>query len=224
MLDHQLPSLPPFESFWSELPGFFAWLQEGERPARPEPYRLAAGDQVIRPAVGTLSGLRLPRVAPLERIRFAAGNRLCVDLDYTTGDGHRSVRRIEPYSLRRTQEGNVLLHALRTDTGQHRSYRVDLINDAAVTNQVFAPKYAVELSPGSPLWIPPSRQSGPRPDPWRHPRSHRPTFGNEPRYVYECPYCRKKFRRRSADSRLRAHKDRYGQPCPGRSGIYVSGP
>lgn len=28
MLAHQLPSLPPFESFWNELPGFVAWLEE----------------------------------------------------------------------------------------------------------------------------------------------------------------------------------------------------
>ena len=151
MLAHQLPSLPPFESFWGALPSFFAWLALRERPTAPEPYRMAPGEQVIRPAVGNLAALQLRRVAPLERIRFAATNRLCVDLDYTTLDGHRSLRRIEPYSLRRTREGNVVLHALRTDTGEHRSYRVDLINDAAITDQDFTPKYAVELSPESPL-------------------------------------------------------------------------
>jgi hypothetical protein len=152
MLAHQLPSLPPFESFWDALPGFFAWLALRERPTAPELYPMAPGEQVVRPAVGGLAALRLRRVAPLERIRFAAANRLCVDLDYTALDGRRSLRRIEPYSLRRTQEGNVVLHAVRTDTGQHRSYRVDLINDAAITEQDFTPKYAVELSPqGAPF-------------------------------------------------------------------------
>ena len=41
--------------------------------------------------------VRAPPVSsPLEAIRFAAANRLCVDLHYLGG-----VRRIEPYSLRR---------------------------------------------------------------------------------------------------------------------------
>lgn len=225
MLSHQLPSLPPFESFWSDLPGFFAWLAERERPAAPVPYRMAAGEVLLRPAVGTLTALGLPRVAPLERIRFAAANRICVDLDYTTLEGRRSVRRIEPYSLRRTQEGNVVLHALRADTGQHRSYRADLINGATISNQFFTPKYAVELSPESPLAIPSARGgSGARSRASGSRAARRSSFGLEPRYVYECPHCRKRFRRRSADPRLRAHKNRYGQACPGRSGIFVSGP
>ena len=38
----------------------------------------------------------------LERIRFAAANRLCVDVGYE-GD----VQRVEPYSLRKARGGNV---------------------------------------------------------------------------------------------------------------------
>jgi len=44
-----------------------------------------------------------------------------VDIDYTTLDGRRSVRRIEPYSLRRTREDHAVL------------------DDAKMTDQVFAP-------------------------------------------------------------------------------------
>jgi predicted nucleotidyltransferase component of viral defense system len=172
MLAHQLPSLPPFESFWNELPGFFAWLAERERPIAPPPYEMAAGEQVIRPAVGALSALGLERVAPIERIRFAAANRLCVDLDYTTLEGRRSLRRIEPYSIRRTRDGNLVLHAVRAEIGEHRSYRVDLIHGAAVTDQVFTPRYAVELSPASPLSIPSARRAV---GASHRPRGRRPT-------------------------------------------------
>ena len=42
----------------------------------------------------------------LERIRFAAANRLCVDVGYE-GD----VQRVEPYSLRKARGGNVVLYA-----------------------------------------------------------------------------------------------------------------
>src|SRR5207249_9258342 len=64
----------------------------------------------------------------LEIIRFAAANHLCVDLAY---DG--SVRRIEPYSLQQTAEGNYVLGAIRSDSGEYRSYRVDRMQGATVT-------------------------------------------------------------------------------------------
>lgn len=82
-----------------------------------------------------------------------------------------------------------------------------------------------ELSPESPLAIPAARGGGAaRGGTAVRSGARRSTFGSEPRHVYECPFCRKRFRRRSADPRLRAHKDRYGQACSGRSGILVSGP
>ena len=75
-------------------------------------------------------------------IRFAAANRLCIDLDYLG-----SIRRIEAYSLRRTRDGNIILHAFDTDKNAHRSYRVDRIAGASTTNQAFIPRYEVELTP-----------------------------------------------------------------------------
>ena len=79
---------------------------------------------------------------PLEIIRFAAANRLCVDLTY------ESTRRlIEPYSLRRTQDGNLLLYAVKHETGEPRSYRVDRIQDAKATQVSFMPRYLIELTP-----------------------------------------------------------------------------
>ena len=56
----------------------------------------------------------------LEIIRFAAANHLFVDLPYD-----RSVCRIESYSLRETADGHFVLHAVPSDSGEHRSYRVD---------------------------------------------------------------------------------------------------
>jgi predicted DNA-binding transcriptional regulator YafY len=93
--------------------------------------------------------------APLEIVRFAAANHLCVDLRY---DG--TVRQIEPYSLRQMAEGNFVLHSIRTDAGEHRSYRVDRIEGAEVTGRAFTPRYLVELTPEGPLLVPPA---APRP-------------------------------------------------------------
>ena len=86
---------------------------------------------------------------PLEKIRFAAANRLCVNLFYKG-----SSRLIEPYSLRRSRVGDYLLFAIKHNTNESRSYRVDRIQGAEVTNTSFIPKYAVELTPTGPISAP----------------------------------------------------------------------
>jgi hypothetical protein len=158
--------------------------------------------------------------APLEIIRFAAANHLCVDLTY---DG--SVRRIEPYSLRQTAEGNFVLHASRSDTGEHRSYRVDHMQGASVASQSFTPRYLVELSTEGPLPVAPSiaRPNLARADLWgvRAGPRRAPTRGG-PTYVYRCTVCGKTFERKSMDGALNPHKNRAVYDCYGRHGAYVT--
>jgi predicted nucleotidyltransferase component of viral defense system len=144
MLRHQLPALPPLDSFWDVVPEFFVWLESGLAPEIPASYATAPGETILRART-----LRLPitpmQQSHLEVIRFTAANRLCVDLDYQGGS-----RRIEPYSLRRTKDGKVILHAWSIDSDAHRSYRIDRIQGARTTNQVFTPRYAIELTPTGP--------------------------------------------------------------------------
>ncbi len=218
MLAHQLPALPPVAAFWDVLPDFFAWLAGGEAPVELPAFALAAGESVIH---GRTLGLDIPNAAQthLEIIRFAGGNRLCVELDY-----QGSTRRIEPYSLRRTSEGNIVLHAFNLDKNEHRSYRVDRITGARVITETFVPRYAVELTPSGALSVPPSRSGRAfggmafsRPQPVR---SRARAFGR-PTYVYQCPVCEKKFRRQTHDSSLKPHQSPAGYPCPGRTGYLV---
>ncbi len=163
MLAHQLPAIPPYQSFWDELPGLFDWLTRGVAPVIPAAYAIAAGEVVLRQR-----DLRLPvsgRVQSfIEIIRFAAGNRLLVELDY-----RGSTRSIEPYSLRRTRDGDIILHAWNTDRDEHRSYRVDRIQGARTTSRAFVPRYSVELNPQGPVPVAPSA-SRPRSNPKRAPR------------------------------------------------------
>ena len=42
------------------------------------------------------------------------------------------------------------------DKNEHRSYRIDRIQGARSTNQIFTPRYAVELTPSGPVPIPPT--------------------------------------------------------------------
>jgi predicted DNA-binding transcriptional regulator YafY len=81
----------------------------------------------------------------LARIRFAAARGLCVDLDYVTEQGRRSLRRIEPHALRRTRDGHLVLHARRAGGRLHRAYRVERILGARLTRQRFTPHAAPEL-------------------------------------------------------------------------------
>jgi len=77
---------------------------------------------------------------PLEKIRYAAVNHLCVELGYKN-----EKRIIEPYSLRRTKESDLLLHAIKKKTGEHMAYRVDRIQSAEITDISFTPKYEIEF-------------------------------------------------------------------------------
>ena len=156
MLGHQLRMLPPFETFWDELPAFLTWLETGQPPRAPEPFGDVPGEEVVRSRTVHLPPsipfhARASLQAHLDAIRFAASNRLCVDLVY-----QGSTRRIEPYSLRRTPQGNVVLHAHNCDKNAHRSYRLDRIEGARVTDQSFTPRFAIELTPSGPVSIPPT--------------------------------------------------------------------
>lgn len=231
MLAHQLPALPALEAYWDALPDFFAWLLGEQAPVTAQLGAVTGSGEPYRPAYGQL-GLRTLSGSSLEIIRFAAGNRLCVSLDYTDNSGSRSSRIIEPYSLRQAQNGNILLYAVRAEDGQIRAYKIDQINDAFVTNIVFVPRHQIELSPGvtaaqvrqttgsaTRLGIPARSQRNASPSRGRN--TLRSTVGsNRPTYIYSCPICEKKFRRKKQGSRLNPHKSKDGGVCSARTGIY----
>jgi predicted nucleotidyltransferase component of viral defense system len=143
MLGHQLPALPDVDAFWQALEPLFAWLET----AAPVPALRRA-----ERSIDELTDWRPPPTmarwdeqAPLELIRFAGANRLKVDLDYVAERGRKGWRRgCEPYSLRRTRRGRLLLY-LVNDRGQLRSYGVDRIRSVAVTSDTFIPRYLVEF-------------------------------------------------------------------------------
>jgi len=226
MLRHQLQVLPPSGGVWDALPEFFSWLDGAAQPV-PAQEPLVPGEQTLRPPVGFLRREGVRGSSYLETIRFAASNRLCVELDYVDEEGHRSVRTIEPYSLRRTSGGDIVLRAVRAvraDNRQSRSYRLDRMRGADVTSRTFVPIYDIELSPADLGSVPPTTRADSSrgfrtPARSRSARSRR--RGSRPTYVYECTSCRKRFPRSKRNARLRPHKRPDGWDCPGRTGFWV---
>jgi predicted nucleotidyltransferase component of viral defense system len=218
MLAHQLPEVPDLPSFFQELPDLFEWLTRAVAPVTlPSiPFGMDE-DRAWQPPAMVYSWRT---AVPLETIRFAAANRLCVNLSY-----QGSKRLIEPYSLRRTKDGNIILHAVKRDTGESRTYRIDRIERASATKIPFVPRYAVELTPSGYISIPNSVSGTNFSVHTRHVSALRSkqlaTVETGPTYVVQCTYCGRKFIKKKSQITLNPHKDKSGYPCPGRSGFLV---
>lgn len=151
MLAHQLRALPAFDHFWAEVPRIFEWLNGAEVDEEIEPWPLAEDEEFWTPPTTFWTGMG----SRLEPVRFAAVNRLLVNLGY-----RGQHRLIEPYSLRRTRDGHILLHAIRADRGENRAYRVDRIQSVDVTNHPFTPRYLIEFPASGMVPAPPTQRRG----------------------------------------------------------------
>jgi hypothetical protein len=140
LLAHQLPILPDPDQFWNELPSVFLWLEGKEaKPSLSVAPTIEPFDNVWQPPPMVHAwGVAVP----LESVRFAAANHLCVNLRY-----QNSWRLIEPYALRRSLNGDLLLCAIKHETGEPRTYRVARIQALEVSKKSFAPRYRIELTP-----------------------------------------------------------------------------
>ncbi|GLH78118.1 MULTISPECIES: nucleotidyl transferase AbiEii/AbiGii toxin family protein [unclassified Bradyrhizobium] len=222
MLNHQLPALLPIASFWNALPEIFQWLHsEVVAPVLPAmPLMGGATAEIVRDRIiGLPTGL--PGQTAIEVIRFAAANRLLVNIDYRDKDGKRSTRAIEAYSLRRSREGAILLMAVRAEDGKSRTYRLDSILGASPTQTTFSPRYPIELTPTGVQSIPPTSRSTEISMPRASTRRQSRTSSSGPTYVFRCTVCGKLFERKTHDSTLRPHKNRAGYQCYGSYGAYI---
>jgi predicted nucleotidyltransferase component of viral defense system len=138
-------------------------------------------------------------------------------------------REVEPYSLvfKQRQDGLAREYFYCFDrTGGHtsgpsiKSWTLEGLQRVENTNIPFEPRYAVELRKagdsdnvgyfGQPF--------GSRP---RRPRTRNTRVRSGPTYTIQCPYCSKRFTRKTPSTRLNKHQDGYGNPCYGRVGIHL---
>ncbi len=207
MLAHQIPVLPPFQHFWGELNGLFRWLSgEIPRPASPLAASQANADNVD-PTWSAPASMEVWKAhIPLEQVRFAAANHLCIELGYND-----SMRTIEPYSLRRSRNGNLLLYGVKIESREIRCYSVGKIQGIKVTTKPFQPVVPVEFSATGPLSAPLTTR--------RHSLFHSSSSSSGTKYVIECSTCGRHFERKTRDTSLKPHKDQSGDDCYGRHGF-----
>lgn len=149
MLAHQLPSLPALESFWADISPFFDWLNGSIQVEQLVPVS-RADETIFQP--GRISNA-YSLDAVLQKIQFAAANRVCVELTY-----HNKSRIVEPLSFRRTREGNRLFYGFERDSNQSKAYSLNKIEDVKVTNSPYTEKYPIEISGSGAISMPPLRR------------------------------------------------------------------
>jgi predicted DNA-binding transcriptional regulator YafY len=142
MLAHQLLQLPPFAGLWRELRNLFEWLEGVVEPA--------VLGSVLTHAAGLTAWTPPPTIrtwggAPVESLRFAAQNRLIVEFDYVDERGRFSHRRVEPYSLNQTADGNIIISVFDLVRNARHSFRVDRIQSPLISNETFEPRFATEV-------------------------------------------------------------------------------
>lgn len=200
MLGRAVGLLPDLSDYWDELPGFFAWLYGEEFEIALLPIKK---EEAWTPA--TIRWQRGENEL-IEPIRFAAVNRLLINLGYGRGS-----RLVEPYSLRRTQAGNILFYALKLPRKELRSYRLDRVQSIEVTKQPFKPAFQIEFTPEGRIPVPLTQRRR------RFVSSRSPT-----RYVVECAVCGKRFYRQKYNTRINRHKRKGSNlRCSGRHGYLV---
>jgi len=151
MLAHQLPSLPPIESFWEDLKPFFDWLEGQLKIDRLVPSEIITGEVF---QINRVDNLRSD-LSRLNKIQFSAANRVCIHLTY-----NKKQRTVEPLSFRtNTNTGNRLFYGYEREVGHVIAYSIAKIQAVEISNIPYNEKYPVEISASGVISMPPIRSS-----------------------------------------------------------------
>ena len=149
MLAHQLPHLPPLESFWVDLLPFFDWLHnslEEERIVAPD----KEGESPL--SFGRFAHGRIDSF--IHKIQFSAASRVCISMQY-----HGRIRTIEPLSFRTvTSSGNKLFYGFERESSLRKAFSISEIQSIEITNVPYQEKYPVEINASGVITMPPLRK------------------------------------------------------------------
>lgn len=150
MLAHQLSVLPTLDSFWQDLAPFFDWLNSNLEEEKV--VKFGNADETVFYPGRVANAYNIDTV--LQRIQFAAANRVCVEMNY-----HNKTRTIEPLSFRRSKNGNRLFYGYERNDSQVKAYLIQKIQNVQVTNEPYTEKgYPVEISASGGISMPPIRR------------------------------------------------------------------
>ena len=127
-------------------------------------------------------------------------------------------RLVEPYSLkyktRKDGAGREYFYGFDQTRDQTiKSFVPSNVDSVEVTDESFVPRFDIELAQAG------GAETAGR-FRWRRGRRvSRAIRGHE--FEVECTWCHRRFKRRRHSSRLRPHKDSFGNPCHGRTGFRV---
>ncbi len=148
MLAHQLPQLPPMESFWNDLRPFFDWLNGNIQEEKLVP--VSNQDETIFHPGRIINARSVNSI--LHRIRFAAANRVCIKMVYTN-----KLRTIEPLSFRQAKNENRLFYGFHREDNQTKAFILDRIQSVEVTNIPYTERHPVEITASGRISMPPVR-------------------------------------------------------------------
>jgi len=221
MLAHQLPTLPPIDSFWADIAPFFDWLRGQLEVEQLVPIETVAEEvfQVGRTEYST------EYTSGLHKIQYAAANRLCVKLLYSN-----KLRTIEPLSFRTNMNtGNKLFYGFEREAGHVKAFSISKIQSVEITNLPYTEKYPVEISPTGSILMPPIRDSSSTGSSSLNRRARpksrstrKANFQGNYQFKVQCPVCQKTFtRKKMSDTNLNKHKNQFGQQCSGSRGYSI---
>jgi len=150
MLAHQLPALPPLESFWMDLDPFFQWI-EGSLIEQQLVSSSELDGEIFQPdRISSAYSIN----SIIHKIQFAAANRVCIDLVY-----HDKARVIEPLSFRQARSGNKLFYGFEQGSGSPKSFLLSKIQGVTITNLPYEEKqYPIEINASGHIVMPPIRK------------------------------------------------------------------
>jgi hypothetical protein len=97
---------------------------------------------------------------PIEKVRYAAVNHLYVKVMYRKQGAHFKEYILAPYSLRKTQTGELLLYAVKDGEDQAKAFRVDWMRTLEVTGKPFVPRFKIEFASAGFINAPKIRRAG----------------------------------------------------------------
>ena len=136
MLRYQLPYMPPIEPFLQELRNVFKWIYKDDKNSSLQ--------SICDMKVKTLPARAHSKDSSsiIEKIRFAAHNRICVRINIY--NDHRVVT-VEPYALLVDSEKRIFFHGIANVSNTKIMCNIQKIESFDFTNTSFEARYKTEV-------------------------------------------------------------------------------